>query len=43
MSPLDRTRVAVERQLEAMGCELYEIGLREGSTGRMMNRTFLPH
>jgi hypothetical protein len=43
MSAIDRTRGAVERQLQALGCELYEIGLREASTGRMMNRTFPPH
>jgi hypothetical protein len=36
----DRTARAVERQLRAMGCRLFEIGIREASTGRMMNRTW---
>lgn len=34
----DRTYDAVSRQLKAMGCERYEVGIREAKTGKMMNR-----
>ena len=36
----DRTRTAVERQLDAMAQDQYEIGLREQDSGRMMDRTW---
>lgn len=35
----DRTYLAVRRQLDAMGCDTYEIGIRDKS-GRMLNRTW---
>ncbi|MCP3967033.1 MAG: relaxase/mobilization nuclease domain-containing protein [Lentisphaerae bacterium] len=35
---IDRTRLAVQRQLKAMGCKVYEIGIRDQETGKMMNR-----
>jgi len=34
----DRTAQAVERQLKAMGCRYYEVGIRDQATGRMLNR-----
>lgn len=34
----DRTAQAVERQLKAMGCARYEVGIRNQATGRMLNR-----
>lgn len=34
----DRTAQAIERQLKAFGCRRYEVGIREQSTGRMLNR-----
>ena len=39
MTPTDRTYLAVRRQLEAMRCESYEIGIRD-QAGRMMQRTW---
>jgi hypothetical protein len=36
----DRTGRAVTRQLEAMGCEQYEVGILERRTGKIMNRTW---
>jgi len=37
--PLDRSYLAVRRQLKAMGCETYEVGIRSRD-GRMMSRTW---
>jgi len=34
----DRTTQAIARQTKAMGCERYDIGIREPATGQMMNR-----
>ncbi len=34
----DRTQQAIARQLKAMGCERYEVGVRDASSGKMMNR-----
>jgi len=34
----DRTSQAIARQLKAMGCDLYDIGIRDSATGKMMNR-----
>jgi len=34
----DRTAQAVARQLKAMGCERYDIGIRDAASGKMMNR-----
>lgn len=39
---LDRTLQAVRRQLQAFNCDSYEIGIRNGQTGQMMNRTWTP-
>jgi hypothetical protein len=39
MARVDRTYLAVRRQLEAMGAEGYEIGIRD-QQGRMMTRTW---
>ena len=36
---VDRTMQAVKRQLNAMKCRLYEIGIRDAKTDKMMNRT----
>lgn len=38
----DRTLQAVYRQLKAMRCSSYEIGIRDGNTGLMMNRVWTP-
>lgn len=38
----DRTVQAIGRQLKAMGCDSYEIGIREAATGKMMNRHWWP-
>lgn len=38
----DRTLQAVYRQLKAMSCTSYDIGIRDGNTGLMMNRTWSP-
>jgi hypothetical protein len=35
---MDRTHLAVSRQLQGMGCEGYQIGIREAKTGNMMSR-----
>lgn len=37
--PLDRTRLAVRRQLKAMNCKSFEVGIRHPD-GRMMTRTW---
>lgn len=37
-APVDRTAQAVRRQLQAMDCERYEVGIRDASTGQMMHR-----
>ena len=34
----DRTAQAIARQLKAMGCDRYDIGIRDASSGKMMNR-----
>ena len=34
----DRTAQAVERQLKAMACQQYEVGIRNQATGQMLNR-----
>lgn len=34
----DRTLQAIGRQLKAMGCERFDIGVRDATTGQMMNR-----
>lgn len=34
----DRTAQAVRRQLQAMGCDHYEVGIRDAETGKMMNK-----
>jgi MobA/MobL family/RepB DNA-primase from phage plasmid len=39
ISPPDRTYLAVRRQLQAMGCDGYEVGLRDRD-GRMLTRTW---
>ena len=36
---LDRTYLAVKRQIEAMGCREYEVGIRD-QQGRMLSRTW---
>ena len=36
----DRTTRAVAAQLRAMGCETYEIGVRDAVSGKMMQRTW---
>lgn len=37
---LDRTYLAARRQLQAMGIERFEIGIRDGKTGQMLIRTW---
>lgn len=39
MAGVDRTYLAVRRQLQAMGCDAYEVGIRDRQ-GRMMSRTW---
>ena len=39
---MDRTRVAVIRQISTMGCDLFDVGVRHQSTGAMINRTWTP-
>ena len=36
----DRTATAVRRQVDAIGVDLFEIGVRDAKTGLMMNRTW---
>ena len=36
----DRTTQAVQRQLKAMGCGRFDIGIREGKKDKIMNRTW---
>lgn len=38
----DRTAQAIARQLKAMGCERYDIGIRDAASGKMMNREWTP-
>jgi hypothetical protein len=38
----DRTTKAVKRQVAAMGCDKYEVGIRDSVTGKMMIRTWSP-
>lgn len=35
---MDRTYLAVRRQLQGMNCQEYEIGIRDAGTGKMMSR-----
>lgn len=39
---MDRTRVAVIRQISTMGCDLFDVGVRHQPTGAMINRTRTP-
>lgn len=39
---LDRTYLAIRRQLRAMGTERFEIGIRDNQAGRMLTRTWTP-
>jgi len=36
----NRTEQAITRQLQAMDCERYDVGIRDANTGKMMNRTW---
>ena len=36
----DRTVQAVRRQLQVMGCQSYDIGIRDAKSGKMMHRTW---
>jgi hypothetical protein len=36
--PIDRTERAVSRQLAAMGCDRFDIGIRDASTGQQLDR-----
>ena len=36
----DRTARAVRRQLQVMGCQSYDIGIRDAKSGKMMHRTW---
>lgn len=38
----DRTTKAVRRQIAAMGCDRYEVGIRDSMVGKMMIRTWSP-
>ncbi|OOM82793.1 DNA primase [Salmonella enterica subsp. enterica serovar Typhimurium] len=38
----DRTAQAIARQLKAMGCDRYDIGVRDAASGKMMNREWTP-
>ncbi|EEL9994180.1 DNA primase [Salmonella enterica subsp. enterica serovar Agona] len=38
----DRTAQAIARQLKAMGCDRYDIGIRDAASGKMMNREWTP-
>jgi hypothetical protein len=38
----DRTTKAVRRQVAAMGCDQYEVGIRDSVVGKMMIRTWSP-
>lgn len=35
---MDRTYLAVRRQLQGMNCQEYEVGIRDNTTGKMMSR-----
>ncbi len=39
---MDRTYLAVRRQLQGMNCEEYEVGIRDSTTGKMMSRQWQP-
>ena len=39
---MDRTRQAIIRQVRGMCCDLFEVGIREQRSGRMLNRTWTP-
>lgn len=39
---MDRTYLAVRRQLQGMNCQGYEIGIRDAATGKMMSRQWQP-
>ena len=36
----NRTLNVINRQLKAMGCSLFEIGIRHQTSGKMMNRSW---
>jgi hypothetical protein len=38
--PIDRTARAVARQLRALGCAEFEVGIHDRASGQMMNRTW---
>lgn len=38
----DRTAQAIARQIKAMGCDRYDIGIRDAASGQMMNREWSP-
>ena len=38
----DRTAQAIARQIKAMGCDRYDIGIRDAASGKMMNREWTP-
>ncbi|WP_349355932.1 DNA-primase RepB domain-containing protein [Escherichia coli] len=38
----DRPAQAIARQLKAMGCDRYDIGIRDAASGKMMNREWTP-
>lgn len=38
----DRTAQAIARQLKAMGCDRYDIGIRDAASGKMMSREWTP-
>lgn len=38
----DRTAQAIDRQLKAMGCDRYDIGIRDAASGKMINREWTP-
>jgi hypothetical protein len=39
---MDRTYLAVRRQLQGMNCQEYEIGIRDATSGKMMSRQWSP-
>ncbi|MFV2545341.1 DNA primase, partial [Escherichia coli] len=38
----DRTAQAIARHHKAMGCDRYDIGIRDAASGKMMNREWTP-
>jgi len=39
---MDRTTTAVKRQISIMHCDLFDVGVRHQTTGKMLNRTWTP-